>query len=458
MTQIFWFRRDLRLHDNVALNQSISAAIEDGSRKVTLAYLVDLESFAKLSPARQHSLVESLDSLNQSLSNGLVIRHGNTAEESVQELVQLAKAAGAATVHATRAFDPAGVSEQNSVGLALKAEGIYLQLSDSNYAVAPGVVRKPDGTPYKVYTPFYKNWLIAGWSEPQPLIELGAPWNLPQQSHGNPKPSAAAPFPIRAGEGYARRTFDRFKKRALMQYDELRNRADLSGTSHLSHALAHGEIHPRTILAELGDSNAEIVFAKEIAWREFYADVLWHNPQSLNEYYEPRFSKMRYDTGVVAEKRLSAWKSGRTGYPMVDAGMRQLLAEGWMHNRVRMIVASFLVKDLHLEWQLGAAHFEELLTDFDPASNAHGWQWTAGCGTDASPYFRVFNPILQGYKFDPNGDYVRKYIPELRHIEGAEVHEPWNLINANDYPAPIVDHSVERDESLARLEELKNLS
>jgi deoxyribodipyrimidine photo-lyase len=143
---------------------------------------------------------------------------------------------------------------------------------------------------------------------------------------------------------------------------------------------------------------------------------------------------------------------------MVDAGMRQLLAEGWMHNRVRMVVASFLVKDLHLEWQQGSTHFEQHLTDFDPASNAHGWQWTAGCGTDASPYYRVFNPILQGYKFDPNGDYVRKYIPELRHIEGAEVHEPWNLINSNGYPMPIVDHSVERDEALARLEELKSIS
>jgi deoxyribodipyrimidine photo-lyase len=242
-----------------------------------------------------------------------------------------------------------------------------------------------------------------------------------------------------------------------MTYDEDRNRADLSGTSHLSHALAHGEIHPRTILARIGDSKAEEVFAKEICWREFYADVLFRNPASLTEYYEPRFAQMRYDSGKEAEAKLVAWKAGRTGFPMVDAGMRQLLADGWMHNRVRMIVASFLVKDLHLEWQVGAAHFEELLTDFDPASNAHGWQWTAGSGTDASPYYRVFNPIMQGYKFDPNGDYVRKYIPELRHIEGAEVHEPWNLIDGlvHGYPAPIVDHASERVEALARLEEIK---
>jgi deoxyribodipyrimidine photo-lyase len=217
-------------------------------------------------------------------------------------------------------------------------------------------------------------------------------------------------------------------------------------------------VHPRSLLAQLGSSPDETTFAKELAWREFYADVLWHNPSSLTDYLQPRFAEMRYDDGTeVGESRLEAWKTGRTGYPMVDAGMRQLLSDGWVHNRVRMIVASFLVKDLHLEWQRGAEWFEHWLTDFDPASNAHGWQWTAGCGTDASPYYRVFNPILQGLKFDPNGDYVRKYVPELRHIEGVAVHEPWLLVDglANGYPAPIVDHSDERNESLARLAEIK---
>ena len=262
-----------------------------------------------------------------------------------------------------------------------------------------------------------------------------------------------------AGEAFALRTFERFKKRALDEYDEQRNRADISGTSHLSHALAHGEIHPRTLLVQLGDSAAHTVFRKEIAWREFYADVLWHNPHSLTEYYDPKFAKMRYDSGDLAAARLEAWQQGKTGYPMVDAGMRQLLQTGWMHNRVRMIVASFLVKDLHLEWQQGAEWFERHLSDFDPASNTHGWQWTAGCGTDASPYFRIFNPISQGLKFDPNGDYVRRFVPELAHIQGAAVHEPWLLIDglAKGYPAPIVDHSVEREESLARLAELKTL-
>jgi len=457
MSQIFWFRRDLRVQDNVALNTAVSAAVEDGTKKVALTYLVDLEKFEQLSAVRQHSLVESLDSLGASLERKLIIRQARGISKLAQELVSVAKAGGATVVHATRAFDPEGVDEQNAVGLELKKSNIFLKLVDSYYAVAPGTVRKPDASPYKVYTPFYKNWLAAGWLAPQPLKKLDVEWFEPIDCHGRPEPTAPTPFPIKAGEGYALRTLQRFKKRALKNYDELRNRADLSGTSHLSHALAHGEIHPRTILNELGDSDGEIVFAKEIAWREFYADVLWHNPNSLTEYYESRFAKMRYDFGAEAQEKLQAWKEGRTGFPMVDAGMRQLLSTGWMHNRVRMIVASFLVKDLHLEWQEGAKHFEEYLTDFDPASNSHGWQWTAGCGTDASPYYRVFNPVLQGYKFDPNGDYVRKYVAELRGIQGSDVHEPWNLLDSNGYPAPIVDHSQERDEALARLAELKNL-
>jgi deoxyribodipyrimidine photo-lyase len=367
---------------------------------------------------------------------------------------------GISRVFATRAFDPAWVRLQKRVGEALAARGVDLFLLDSYYAVQPGSVQKPDGTPYRVYTPFFKNWLQLGWDSPVSLDPSSVEWITIEHAGsklGLPIPSKDSPFAIRAGEAFALETFDKFRARALDEYDQLRNRADLSGTSHLSHALAFGEIHPRTLLRELSDSPAHTVFMKEIAWREFYADVLWHNPGSQTDYLEPRFKLMRYDTGDVAKERLEAWKQGKTGYPMVDAGMRQLLQTGWMHNRVRMIVASFLVKDLHLEWQQGAEWFERNLSDFDPASNSHGWQWTAGCGTDASPYYRVFNPVLQGLKFDPDGNYVRKYVKELAHIPGAAVHEPWLLpsFEAQDYPAPLVDHSVERDESLARLKEIK---
>jgi deoxyribodipyrimidine photo-lyase len=324
----------------------------------------------------------------------------------------------------------------------------------SNYAVQPGTVRKDDESPLRVYTPFYKRWVNFIGQLPIEVEIESVSWVA---GHGElPELSQDCTMKIQASEAYALDTWRRFQKRALRDYSENRNRTDLSGTSHLSHALAHGEIHPRTLLAELGDSPGEEVFRKELAWREFYADVLFHNPHTYDCYYEPRFEKMRYDSAENNSK-LEAWKTGNTGYPIVDAAMRQLLTTGWMHNRSRMIVASFLVKDLHIEWQIGARWFETWLTDFDPASNSHGWQWTAGCGTDASPYYRVFNPTLQGYKFDPNGDYVRKYIPELRHISGPEVHEPWKLIDGlqNGYPAPILDHFIERDESLARLEEIK---
>jgi deoxyribodipyrimidine photo-lyase len=372
------------------------------------------------------------------------------------EIVRLAKQHEAKYVHATESFDPEGIAQQQEVATALLAVGKELILEGSNYAVKPGSVVKPtDGTPYRVYTPFYKAWFDIGWSQPYKLPS-GVKWI--QSAKKSPmQPTKDSLFDVRAGEDYALETFERFKNHALFDYSENRNRADLSGTSKLSHALAHGEIHPRTLLADLRDSPGHNVFRKEIAWREFYADVLLRNPHTVTDYYVPRFAKMRYDQGKEADRKLELWKSGRTGFPMVDAGMRQLAREGWMHNRVRMIVASFLVKDLHLEWQIGADWFEKSLSDFDPASNSHGWQWTAGCGTDASPYYRVFNPILQGYKFDPQGNYVRKYIPELAHLPGPEVHEPWLLVDGlvNGYPEPMLDHSTERDESLRRLDEIK---
>jgi deoxyribodipyrimidine photo-lyase len=452
MTRIFWFRRDLRLQDNEALTRCAEAAIADGGSRILACFAYQKESFESLSGIRQHSLTASLDSLNDSMSGSLHVIQGETSEA----LAGLAKKNEVLFVHATESFDPDGMAEQERVRESLKNIGAELVLEGSYYAVKPGSVVKPtDGSAYRVYTPFYKAWFDIGWP---------APFKLPKQTAWleNPQPKKLTPtkpaqFRVRAGEQLALDTFERFKKRALFNYSENRNRADLSGTSKLSHALAHGEIHPRTLLADFRDTAGHNVFRKEIAWREFYADVLFRNPHTLNDYYVPRFSKMKYDTGKAAEEKLERWKAGTTGFPMVDAGMRQLAAEGWMHNRVRMIVASFLVKDLHLEWQVGASWFEKCLSDFDPASNSHGWQWTAGCGTDASPYYRVFNPILQGYKFDPEGNYVRKYIPELAHVQGSEVHEPWLLVDGlvNGYPEPMLDHSKERDESLRRLEEIK---
>ena len=455
MSAIFWFRKDLRVQDNEALNEAITL-----TKDIYPLFAFDSKEYEELEGIRQHSLTESLNSLKESLGNALSVFSYQQIDELGQKIVDACLATGSKQVFAMQRFDPQGVLEQQLVAKALNDRDLELELVGSAYAVTPGTVRKPDGSNYRVYTPFFKSWDQLANTAPLRVPSKTVSWlSLPQNS-AIPMPTKASPIKVVAGEAFALRTFKRFQVRAVTNYSEDRNRADLSGTSHLSHALAHGEIHPRTLLAELGDDQGSFVFRKEIAWREFYADVLHHYPHTQTDYYEPRFKKLRYDQGAKAQERFTAWCQGKTGYPMVDAGMRQLLAEGWMHNRVRMIVASFLVKDLHLEWTQGALHFEKHLSDFDPASNAHGWQWTAGCGTDASPYYRIFNPVMQGLKFDPNGDYVRKYIPELRHLDGADVHEPWNVFSGYDlgYPAPMVDHAQERNDALARLEELKNLS
>ena len=457
MSILLWFRRDLRLNDNETVNAALVAAKQSNSAEVFAVFSVQILDFEKLEGIRQHSLSESLRSLSKDISGNLNLILNDSSSDFAEKLVDACQRTGSLQVFAMESFDPQGIAEQQLVSEKLAKNGLELKLSGSAYAVRPGTVRKPDGSNYRVYTPFFKAWVHLLEAGPKELVDSKASWGRIENAKYELEPSKTSPIKVIAGEAFALRTLHRFEERSLDDYDEKRNRADLSGTSHLSHALAHGEIHPRTLLARLGDSPAHEVFRKEIAWREFYADVLFHYPETLFDYYEPKFKKLRYDVGPLAQKRFEAWCRGETGYPMVDAGMRQLLAEGWMHNRVRMIVASFLVKDLHLEWTWGAAHFEAHLSDFDPASNSHGWQWTAGCGTDASPYYRIFNPILQGLKFDPNGDYVRKYIPELRHLSDSSAHEPWEVFDgyAQGYPEQIVNHSAERNESLARLDELK---
>ena len=441
MKTAFLFSRDLRLQDNEALSYAAETSTE------LLPVFQIPENFDSLSAIRQHSLIESLKSLSESLPQGL---------EVTRDLKSVLLGFGIERVVATKLYDTSGLIAQAELAELLFPLGIPLELKGSNYAIAPGSVTKDDGTGVKVYTPFYRRWMNHGWVKPFTLSPEDVNWLKPT-SLRLPQANENAPFKIRAGERYALVTWERFKRDRLNGYAEARNRMDLGGTSHLSHALAHGEIHPRTLLFELGDSEDEDVFRKELAWREFYADVMFRNPHTLDDYYEPGFAGMRYADPVKDGELLEAWKQGRTGYPVVDAAMRQLNSTGWMHNRARMIVASFLVKDLHFEWQVGARYFEQQLTDFDPASNAHGWQWTAGCGTDASPYYRVFNPVTQGEKFDPNGDYVRKFVPELGHIDGSKVHQPWDLIDGyvNGYPLRVVDHASERDESLRRLEEIK---
>jgi deoxyribodipyrimidine photo-lyase len=442
-TSIYWFRRDLRLNDNPAL---LAAMAE--SEKIVPVFILDPRQIKKLGDKGKAYLAQSLRLLDESIDNNLHVIAGNP----LTVLKELSAKHKAISVHLAASYEPFDSKEE----IEIESAGIKLVRTGSPYAVAPGRVKKPsDDTPYRVYTPFYKAWSLHGWRKPadkpkainaiKPTNEARAfpDWKIPNGVKMTP-----------AGEVAALERFKHFQKNGLNDYDQARNLAGIDGTSKMSAHLTWGEIHPRTLLAPLGESKAHDVFRKEIAWREFYADVLFHNPHTETDYYAPQFAGMRYDK---PGEKFKAWCEGKTGFPFVDAAMRQLLTEGWMHNRTRMVVASFLVKDLHLEWQLGERFFREHLVDYDVASNAHGWQWTAGCGTDASPYYRIFNPIEQGKRFDENGDYVRKYVPELAHIKGIEVQEPWEAPDgyAKGYVKQIVDHKVERNESLARLEEIK---
>lgn len=451
MPAVLWFRRDLRRHDNPALLAALDAARADGDEQVVALFVLDPVLWDAAGDVRRAWLARSLRALDETLDGALVVRHG----DPVALVPEVAAAAGARTVHVAADFGPYGSARDARVAQALAAEGRELVATGSPYAVAPGRVRKGDGTPYRVYTPFFRAWSGHGWRAPAPDPDRWPAWRIEQRGplacDGLPdEPAVSGELPP-AGEAAALERWARFRSQALAAYDEGRDRADLDGTSQLSVHLRWGEIHPRTLLADLDDSPGHTVFRKEIAWREFYADVLHQAPDSARTWLDPRFAAMEHDSGADADARFEAWCQGRTGFPFVDAGMRQLLAEGWMHNRVRMVTASFLVKDLHLPWQRGARWFMRQLRDGDLASNQHGWQWVAGSGTDAAPYFRVFNPVTQGLRFDPDGDYVRRYVPELRDLPGAAAHEPWkHPLLAGDYPEPVVDHAEEREESLRR--------
>ncbi len=439
---IFWFRRDLRLSDNPAL---VAATAE--SDEVVPLFIIDRAIANRAGDFRRAYLAKSLRALDASLGGNLHVISG----EPVEVLNEVVKYYDASSIHVSTDYAPYGVARD----LEVEHAGIALTRTGSGYAISPGRVLKKDQSAYRVFTPFFNAWCGQGW--PAPLYapkELKSPRptskyrELPNWTVGLGAPTLVA------GEEEALRRWKYFRENELDAYDLQRDYPAIDGSSRLSAHLRWGEIHPRTILAELDESPAHQVFRKEIAWREFYADILHHNPQTSRNYYISKFAKMKYDP---PGEKFQAWCEGRTGYPFVDAAMRQLVQEGWMHNRARMVVASFLVKDLHIEWQHGANYFMKYLIDNDVASNSHNWQWVAGCGTDASPYFRIFNPTEQGRRFDPNGDFIRRYVPELSHLTQVQIHEPW-LYLADSYPGRIVDHAAERVESLSRLQQLKALT
>lgn len=471
MTAIWWIRRDLRLHDNAALTAALSAG-----GAVAPVFILDpvLLASAYTGARRLAYLEASLRQLDADLrqrGSRLIMRQGNPAAV----LNQLAAETKAVAVHALADVSPYAGRRDAAVAAHLVAAQTPLHLHPGLTVLPPGDVLTQSGAPYTVFTPFSKAWQMRLAMLPSPKIQP-APDHIatPADLDGLPLPtltplSASPLFP--PGETAARRRLAQFVENGLDEasiyaYGEMRHRLDAAGTSALSPYFRFGQLSPRLAVAAALEAidrapNAAArqgaeAWLSELIWREFYSHILYHFP-----HVRGRSFRSAYD-GIVWQndpQAFAAWQSGQTGYPVVDAAMRQLAQTGWLPNRARMIVASFLVKDLLIDWRWGEQWFMQQLIDGDPAANNGGWQWSAGTGTDAAPYFRIFNPVTQGQKFDPQGSYVRRWLPELARVPAKYVHAPWEMPAADqrasgcrlghDYPAPLVDHQQARARALS---------
>lgn len=444
---VMWFRRDLRLSDNPAL---VAASKATGG--VTPLFVLDPLFLKRSGAPRLAFLFRSLRALNHEMSGALVVRIGNP----VDIVAQVAKEVGATQVYSAQDFGPYGQKRDAAVAASLLAIGADLYQVGSPYAVDPGTVRKTDGTPYAVFAPFSKIWLAQGSTKPTGKVNVtwcGGPYVRSDEIPQDPMPRIQIPD---ASEAAAWARWEYFSKTGLDTYTSERNNPDRDRCSKMSVYLRFGTVHPRQLLAKLPLHADQ--YRRELCWREFYGDLLFHHPESVWQNFQPNMNSLKVDTDAQALQRFARWCAGATGYPIVDAGIRQMLATGWMHNRVRMITASFLVKDLHLPWQWGAKFFMKHLVDGDIASNNQGWQWVAGTGADAAPYFRIFNPVLQGKTFDPDGNFVREWVPEIRQLPTKFVHSPWlaDIESFGGYVSPIVEHAHERGESLRRYDLSRN--
>ncbi len=453
-TTILWFRRDLRVHDHPALVAAVAAADE-----VVPVFVIDDALLAGRWPApnRAWFMRESVAALSAALEErgaSLRILRGNP----VEVLPALARQTGATSLFLTRDATPYGRSRDRAVATPLAEAGVTLHATRGLYIHEPDAVATLDGRPYTVFSPFRRAWeaLPRRAVLPAPDRIPGPPGSAPDRIPDLGAPSADRALIPEPGERAARARLAAWVEQRIEGYADHRDRMDLDGTSRLSQDLRWGLLSPLEVLERAGGpGDGRRVFASEVAWREFYAHVLFHHPRVVREPFQAAFAALPWRDDP---DELDAWREGRTGYPIVDAAMRQLRASGFVHNRARMISASFLTKHLLADWRIGEAEFMGHLTDGDVASNNGGWQWTASTGTDPQPYFRVFNPMLQGRRFDPDGDYVRRWVPELRGIAGPAVHEPWLLDAAaqvaagvrigTDYPAPIVEHAAARARAL----------
>ncbi len=474
---IVWFRNDLRVSDHPALHAAASER-----RPVVPVYVLDDDAPGswRMGGASRWWLHHSLAALAGELAargGSLVLRRG----DAVEAISGLVRETNAGAVYWNRHVEPHWQTAERQLTGKLERSGVEARDFPASLLFQPGSIVSRKGAPLRVFTPFWKTCLAS----PPPAAPVAAPERL----HGsNPPPETDAldawalrpskpDWAVglretwRPGEPNAVARLQAFLEEDVPNYGRLRDRPEPVATSMLSPFLHFGEISPRQVWhatrmemdANPGSYGGGEAFLRELGWRDFCAHLLARTPAMADEPMQPRFEHFPWADNPEG---LTAWQRGRTGYPIVDAGMRQLWHTGWMHNRVRMIAASFLVKDLLLPWQLGEAWFWDTLVDADMANNAGGWQWVAGCGADAAPYFRVFNPVLQGEKFDPQGDYVRRWVPELADMPERWIHRPWEappLESAaagvrlgTTYPPPIVDHRSARDRALAAFEEVKD--
>ncbi len=452
-TTVVWFRRDLRLHDNPALRAAASGRVVP-----LFVWSPDEDGAWTPGAASRWWLHRSLAAFGESLARlgvPLVIRRG----DSLAALRAVVRESGATAVHWNRLYEPAARARDAAVEQALRADGVAVETFNAALLAEPHEVATQAGDPYRVFTPFWRTVAPrVGAQPPSPaprrLAGPGAPGEPLEALGLRPRIAwdAGLADAWRPGEGGALTALDDFCESALSAYPAGRDQPGARGTSRLSPHLHFGEIGPRQVAARIlglqaaGRGAGTETFLKELGWREFAHHLLVHFPRTPAEPMDARFRRLPWRRDYAQDLR--RWQRGATGFPIVDAGMRELWATGWMHNRVRMIAASLLTKNLLIPWQEGARWFWDTLVDADLANNTLGWQWTAGCGADAAPFFRIFNPVLQSKKFDPLGRYLRRWLPELRDVPDADLHEP--------RPQAIVDLAATRVRALEAFSKIKD--
>jgi deoxyribodipyrimidine photo-lyase len=474
---LVWFRLDLRLSDHPALHEAAKRG------PVIPVFIHDPEGEGAWTPGSAsrwwlHHSLAALESDLRKKGSRLILRRGG----SLETLRRLIRETGAGAVHWSRRYEPIVEARDRRIASALRREGVRVEAFNAGLLFEPESIRTGSGGPYQVFTPYWR----ACQAAPGPAAPLPTPRALkPPEAWPDSLPLERLALPPRIdwaggiaktwkpGAGGAGDLLGDRLEEALPRYEKDRDIPSLEGTSRLSPHLHFGEIGIREVWAALrgrlasldrdpGGRASLLAWQRQLIWREFAHHLLVHFPHTPDQPLRPRFAAFPWAEG---EASLRAWRKGETGYPYIDAGMRQLWATGWMHNRVRMAVGSFLVKHLLLPWQEGARWFWDTLVDADLAQNTLGWQWVAGCGADAAPYFRIFNPVTQGIRFDPGGGYVRRWVPELARLPAEWIHRPWEapeaalreagIVPGKTYPRPIVDHAAARARALAAYGSLK---